>query len=63
MQKSWNLMRRVAVYGTMGTLVATNSCLPEDYWATLAGDTISAGVVGAVGTAIAAGINSLLGAA
>ena len=60
--KSYKL-KTVALLTSSGVVFQTaGNCLPENYWAILLGDTINAGVVGAIGGIIAAGIEGVLGA-
>lgn len=53
--------RGLAMFAAAGTLLASGNCLPQDYFATLAGDTISLTVAEIVSRILATTIDVATG--
>lgn len=54
--------RGLALVAASGTLLASGNCLPQDYFATLAGDTISLTVAELMARVLAATLDGVAGA-
>lgn len=54
--------RGLALMAASGTLLASGNCLPQDYFATLAGDTISLTVAELISRILAATLDATAGA-
>jgi hypothetical protein len=54
--------RSLALVAASGTLLASGNCLPQDYFATLAGDTISLTVAEIVARVLTATLDATTGA-